>query len=505
MTTSNEKEFKLWGAPRRLWECWAPKILLDGPGRTGKTFGDCAFCHCMAMANAGARILWVRQTRISMNESVLQTFEDWVLDGNVKMWFGEVKRGNRQSYDYANGAKIVLGGLDKPEGLYSTEWDIVVVFEAIETSADDVERFVRGLSGRGIPLMTTDGEPVLWPDGTPVYRRQLIQETNPGAPGHWLNKRATAVPDDVESANVGTSGGRIKIDQWNARKPEVSLTDEPDINSKPIIHRLLSRHCDNPRWFDGGAWTSDGKALLASLASMTGHRRARLFEGRWVAAEGSVFGASFLQSRNVCKRFPIPKNWPIWFYLDPGRDHPCGAFWVTMSPTGKKFIIGEIYVRGEDIAQISARIHEREAKEGWNPIGRYLDPRYGFSSTAFARNGETIAEQFHYQRLAFSPWPPLQKEGKDAAVNQVSQELAAGLLIYFEECVNTISETQSWSYKRNVSGEQMSGDDQYEDKDNHLLDPIIGMAVMELKFSDGSVQAPPAAVDYGEDEQEENQ
>ena len=41
--------------------------------------------------------------------------------------------------------------------------------------------------------------------------------------------------------------------------------------------------------WDGKAWTRIGIEYLDTLGSMTGHRRSRLLDGLWVAAEGLVW------------------------------------------------------------------------------------------------------------------------------------------------------------------------------------------------------------------------
>lgn len=474
MTTS--KEFKLWGAPRRLWECLAPRILLDGPARTGKTWGDCVFSHAMAMGNPGARILWVRENRTSMSESVMQTFEDFVLEGEVKRLFGVVSRPNRQSYDYANGAKIVLGGLDQPEKLYSTEWDIVIVFEAIETKQDDVERFTRGLSGRGIPLRQLDGTPILWPDGTPIYRRQLIMETNPGSPGNWLNQLATKVPPGI--GPIDTPGQRRALDAWNRRRPEATLCDPPEVASRPLVHRLLSRHCDNPRWFNGNDWTADGRSLMASLASMTEHRRARLFEGRWVSASGSVY-PEFNESVHVVESFEPDADWPQYVGIDPGFDHPTACLFFTVSPDGGVYLFDEHYRNGWTIKQHCEEIKRRIASNGRNVRMMFADPQQWFNKTAAG----SCDQQARECGLKFHPWSRTITIGSQGMVEAVRQLLVNGAktpevspyIKVCRNCTNTITEFQTWAYKRTASGELPAGDDAFVDANNHSMDVIKGM------------------------------
>ena len=81
------------------------------------------------------------------------------------------------------------------------------------------------------------------------------------------------------------------------------------------MHRLVSVHQDNPgywEWWDassrtGWRWTPAGEDMLRGLQSMTGHRRARMLEGRWVAAEGSVY-PEFSEDKHVVTPFEVPSE-----------------------------------------------------------------------------------------------------------------------------------------------------------------------------------------------------
>src|SRR5262249_27220491 len=81
--------------------------------------------------------------------------------------------------------------------------------------------------------------------------QQLIADTNPDRPTHWLKQRCDA--------------GRTLL--------------------------LESRHEDNPVLWDmkAKAWTRIGTDYLAKLGALTGPRKLRLRDGRWVQAEGVVY------------------------------------------------------------------------------------------------------------------------------------------------------------------------------------------------------------------------
>jgi phage terminase large subunit len=71
----------------------------------------------------------------------------------------------RQAYHYPNGSEVVLGGLDKPSKVMSTEYDGIYVQEAIELYENDWESLTTRLRNGVVPF------------------QQLIADTNPDAPG----------------------------------------------------------------------------------------------------------------------------------------------------------------------------------------------------------------------------------------------------------------------------------------------------------------------------------
>jgi hypothetical protein len=163
-----------------------------------------------------------------MTESVLVEWEDSVLGEGHDAITGEAQRANRDVYDYPNGCHVAVGGLDKPDRIMSTQWDVVCVFEATEVSASAVDKLKSRLRNNKLP----------W--------QQIVMDCNPGNEFHWLNQ---SFPDHEGIEE----GGRV---------------------------RLLSRHEDNP---------SVTEEYLDVLRSLSPTDRARLYEGRWVTATGLVY------------------------------------------------------------------------------------------------------------------------------------------------------------------------------------------------------------------------
>ena len=77
--TEANKPYAPRGAVEQLFGCRDSEQLLEGPAGTGKSRGLCELSFMVATHFAGCRILFVRQTRESMTESILVTFEDHVV------------------------------------------------------------------------------------------------------------------------------------------------------------------------------------------------------------------------------------------------------------------------------------------------------------------------------------------------------------------------------------------------------------------------------------------
>lgn len=296
------REYEPRGGALRLFKSHAPRVLMDGPAGTGKTTAILEYINLIMDRYPGSRALITRKTRNSMSETVMVTLESNVLGPHHPAMIDAPARKNRDAYDYPNGSTIVVGGLDKPEKTFSGEYDIVAVFEAIETERNDVELLLRTLRhGKVRPK---------WNDGKPFHR--LVMDTNPGPDGHWLNRS----------------------DAW--------------------LERILSRHEDNPRMWGGKDWTPEGADYIANLDALSGHRRERLRFGRWVSAEGIVY-PEFDQRKHMIDAMPEGwEKWPKYRAIDFGYNDPFVCQWWAVSDDAM-YLYREIYQ--------SRRIVEDHARE----------------------------------------------------------------------------------------------------------------------------------------------
>jgi hypothetical protein len=184
--------YRPYGGALGMWRCREREIILDGPAGTGKTRAALEKGYRCALKYAGARILLARKTRVSASESILPTFEFDVVPAGSPILHGASRR-FRQRYDLENGSVVVVGGMDKANKILSSEWDMILVFQAEELTEDDWENLTTRLRNGVMPY------------------QQIIGDANPGPPSHWL-KRRWGSPVALAQAEVGgRQGGAVPL------------------------------------------------------------------------------------------------------------------------------------------------------------------------------------------------------------------------------------------------------------------------------------------------------
>jgi phage terminase large subunit len=273
-------------------------VLISGPAGTGKSRGCLEKLHFLASKYPKMRGLIVRKTRASLTESALVTFEEKVVPVQHSILNGP-GRAHRQAYHYPNGSILALGGLDKASRIMSTDYDIIFVQEAIELAEHDWEALTTRLRNGIVPF------------------QQIIGDTNPDTPTHWLKRRCNS--------------------------------------GKAVL--LESRHEDNPLLWnrDRNDWTEAGRVYMAKLEALTGPRKQRLRFGQWVQAEGIVY-EGWDPAVHLIDRFPIPADWPRYWSVDFGYINPFVAQWWAQDPDGRLFLYRQVYMTQRLVEDHAAQI-----------------------------------------------------------------------------------------------------------------------------------------------------
>lgn len=276
-----EPEFR--GAALEAQTITAHEWMIAGPAETGKTFGALWRLDTLLRTTPKSQYTLLRKVRADMDGTVLNTWRRVIaMRPNPAVPYGGEKP---QWYIYPNGARLWVGGLDKPGKALSAERDGIYVNQAEELDQLDWEVLTTRTTGRGAVTETP----------------MLFGDCNPGPADHWIMRR-------------------------------------------PSIVLLKSVHQDNPSLYarmPAGSFvlTPQGERSIGALSRLTGLQRQRLYLGLWVGAEGQFF-EQWDEDVHVIDPFPIPADWPIWGAFDHGFVHNT-AFGVLTRHEGTIYLVGE--------------------------------------------------------------------------------------------------------------------------------------------------------------------
>jgi len=266
--------------------------ILAGPAETGKTWAALWRLDSLLRSTPGSRAAILRKVRADMTGTVLETYERIIkIRGGVDKFGGEPP----EFYQYGNGARAYVGGMDRPGKVLSGERDWIYPNQAEEFTLEDWEVLTTRCTGRGAKSRTP----------------MIFGDCNPGPPSHWILHR----------------------------------------DSLRVLH---SRHEDNPTLYDEqGEMTEQGAFTMLTLDALSGVRRDRLRDGRWVAAEGTVYDA-FDRAVHVIARARLPKIVRWIGSIDWGFTNPSVFQVWGIDGDGRMYLVRELYRTqrlAEDVAE----------------------------------------------------------------------------------------------------------------------------------------------------------
>ncbi len=299
------------GGARKLLLSREPTVLISGPAGTGKTVAALFKIHLTSLMVPNCVSLVLRATHASLTASTLRTYEQFVAHQEIAsgevVWFGG-SGSKPAAYRYKNGSLIIPGGMDQPGKFLSMDVQRIVIDECNQVSQTGVETVQTRLRGNAA-----------------TYRQALLL-TNPDHPEHHLLKMAQ-------------EGG---------------------------AEHITSLHVDNPYLFDrSGSVTVDGKDYLTRLETLTGIRRARYYEGRWLAAEGTVWDG-WQDAVHLIDSFPVPGDWRTVWSWDQGFQNPQVFQRWAVDPDGRAYLTHEMSRRQRLVEDFAKDILELKKANGWD-------------------------------------------------------------------------------------------------------------------------------------------
>jgi len=270
------------GPAATLMLCREREVLCEGPTRSAKSWSLLFKIDACARGFNGSRQLVTRQTRKSLNESILKDWRDEILWTGHPAVSKTASRDHQDLYRYDNGSEVFFAGLesmqDTASPILSTKWDRIYVVQAEETKESAWETLTTRLSSFKTPY------------------HQIIADVNPAAPSHWINKRF-------------------------------------NLKSKLGRRRLRFRHYDNPLFYDGdypnGTWTKEGFEYVEGLkATLTGVRYKRFYLGQWAAADNLILENWDPEKHVVAGSMEYDEQ-RGWLITLPGVENPIRVFYFT--------------------------------------------------------------------------------------------------------------------------------------------------------------------------------
>lgn len=288
MRVDDVRRYAARGAALEVFARREREVLIAGPAGTGKSRAVLEKLHMVALLTDNVRILIVRKTLVSLTATGLVTYKTHVaaeaLAARIVYWYGG-STDKPPAYIYSNGSTITVGGMDKPDKIMSSEYDIIYVQEATELIIEDWEKLLTRLRNGRLSF------------------QQIIADCNPQQPTHWLKKRC----------------------------------DE----GKCVM--LAGRHEDNPVLFnDDGTMTQRGKEYLELLDNLTGVRYLRLRKGKWAAAEGIIY-EDWRAEIHLSDRKRLPAEWDRAWGIDFGFTNPFVWQQWAIDPDGRMWLELEWY------------------------------------------------------------------------------------------------------------------------------------------------------------------
>jgi PBSX family phage terminase large subunit len=433
------------------------EVIIKGPAETGKTYAACYFIDWVLRSYPHVQAVLARKIRDTIVPTVLQTYLKIIADKPDVVSYGGKKP---EWFDYANGSRLWLAGLDDPGKALSSERDIVYINQCEEVSIHDWETLTTRVTGRAGNL----------PNGISL----MLGDANPSHAKHWTTQRSSA-------------------------------------------YVMRSYHKDNPTLYsDDGKPTERGNKTLGILSNLSEPRRSRLFLGLDVSAEGQVY-KEYDSEKHLIQRVNIPLNWPCIRVIDFGYSNPFVCSWYCYDPQNNRlYRYREIYqtqVLVEDHARKIAECEgwEYDVKQQRVYWHRPIEQRENIIATICDHDAEDRATLTRYGISNIAAFKAI-KLGIEAVQNRLRYRIDTNDYgIYFlRDSLIAIDQSLKDAYLPTCTEEEIEGyvweqgkdgkpaKEQPIDKNNHGMD-VLRYAVAFIDNIGIELGETPQRVEYEED------
>ena len=294
--------------------------IAGGTYDAGKTFGLCAYIDYLAGQWPGARMTFVHRSLNRVYRNIIPTYEKYLgykppsrddnpLGRDVTRFGGE----RPEFFEYNNGTRIYMNGVDKPQNLLSDFFDAAFVNQAELLPFEAWDELTARVSERAgtMPIAS------------------LVGDCNPNAPHHWIRQQTK--DKKLEYFRMSFLDNPEIIEQGSDRLKAFKIEFENNPDPK-----LLDKVMD--------LFSESGGRRVEKLKNLDGLRFKRGFLGLWASGEGLVF-EDFEPETHIVDVSIMP-NWRRYLSVDWGFRNPASVIWWALSPDDRLYAYKEIYQTG---------------------------------------------------------------------------------------------------------------------------------------------------------------
>lgn len=334
--------FEIYGTMADLWRSQASVKMAGGTYDAGKTYSLVAYMHRQAMRWSGARMTFVHRSLNRVYRNIIPTYEKFLgykppsRDDNPEGKFVTRFGGERpEFFEYENGTRIYMNGLDKPQNLLSDFFDAGFVNQAELLPFGAWDELTARVSERAgvMPIAT------------------LVGDCNPNVPHHWIRQQAK--DGKLEYFKMSFLDNPEIVDQHAEILPafKIKFMNAPDPKLlKEILH----------------LFTDSGLRRVEKLTNLEGLRFKRGFLGEWSSGEGLVFDGFDPEVHIVDKT--VMRDWPRYLSVDWGYRNPASVIWWAVDRDGRLYAYREIYKTGLTKPDLIRLIQDSMDSEDKNKI-----------------------------------------------------------------------------------------------------------------------------------------
>lgn len=311
--------FRVYG---KMWDLWASQASVKVAGGTydaGKTYSLCAYMDWLAKKYPGSRMTFVHRSLNRVYRNVIPTYEKYLgytptsRDATNPSFVTRFGGERPEFFEYRNGTRIYMNGLDKPQNLLSDFFDAAFVNQAELLPFEAWDELTARVSERA---------------GT-MPMAFLVGDCNPAAPHHWIRQQTK--DGKLEYFRMSFLDNPGIIDQGSERLSEFKHAFENTPDPK-LLNKILD------------LFTVSGQRRVEKLRNLDGLRFKRGFLGLWVSGEGLVF-EEFEPETHIVDATIMP-NWRRYMSIDWGFRNPASVIWWARSPDDRLYAYKEIYLTG---------------------------------------------------------------------------------------------------------------------------------------------------------------